>query len=104
MTKKVNFMTDEKYIPKKSIKRSKTPGRTSKEKYYTQKKAREVGKRIHFEAVNMKVLEKRLKDELFVEKLLIKNNFYSKINKIYRLSNDTLYVLKVKLYKSPIKK
>ena len=101
MTKKVFFVIKNEPIGRrgKYIKRSKTPVRRSKVKYYTQKKAQSVGKRIELEMMNGKIFNKRLHNELFVEKLLIKNRHYSKINKIYRLSNSTLYVLKQTLTK-----
>jgi len=49
--------------------------------------------------MNKNLFNKRLFNELLVENLLIKYKIYSKINKIYRLTDNSLNILKFKLLK-----
>jgi len=97
--KRVRFKQEYVFKNKKEIKRSKTPCRKSNTKYYNQKKASNVGKRMHRELMNKNLFNKRLFNELLVENLLIKYQIYSKINKIYRLTDNSLNILKFKLLK-----
>jgi hypothetical protein len=95
--KKVRFECE--YFPtdKKKIKRSTTPCSRLDVRYYNQEKAIRVAKRIHSEIMNTNLFKKRLFNELLVENLLIKHHIYSKINKIYRLTDNSLNILKFKL-------
>ena len=81
-------------------KRKKTPSPSKKHlnlKYYNQNKAFSVASRIELELNNDSIFEKRLKEELIVENLLCRYQFYTQINKVYRLSNDALHGLKKRL-------
>ena len=97
--KRVRFLCE--YSPintyQKSRRRSLTPGKKISNAYYTQKKANNVGKRMHIETINDIICRNRINNESLVEKLLIKYKLYSKINKIYRLSDKTLHVIQIKL-------
>jgi hypothetical protein len=64
---------------------------------YNQQKALFVGNRLHKEIIDRKILDWRIKQEIIVEQLLIRNRLNDKVNKIYRLSNPALLLLKQKL-------
>ena len=64
---------------------------------YNQQQAHCVAKRIKVEINNPQLYELRHREELIVESLLARYNFYTKINKVYRLSNISLIVLKRRL-------
>ena len=66
-------------------------------KVYSERQALYVAKRIEEELKNPNMLQNRVRNELIVEQLLNKHRFYSKINKVYRLSDDTLIVLRKRL-------
>jgi len=64
---------------------------------YTQAKASIIAGRIETEVKNPHTLNSRQLEETTIENLLAKHRFYSQINKVYRLSNDALIVLKKRL-------
>lgn len=64
---------------------------------YTQTKAELVAARIELEVKNPHSLGIRQREETVVEHLLALNKFHSKINKVYRLSDTSLNVLKIRL-------
>ena len=64
---------------------------------YKQQQAYDVGGRIAQEVNNKQLLSVRSQQELIVEKLLARYKLHNTINKVYRLSNNALIVLKNKL-------
>jgi len=52
---------------------------------------------MEIEINNPKLFELRQREEVIVEHLLARYKFYTKINKVYRLSNTALIVLKKRL-------
>jgi hypothetical protein len=93
-----NGILEKTCLSTKSRKRKKTPFPKIKIKYtYNQQQARCVARRMEIELKNPKLLVFRQQEELIVENLLAHHNFYTKINRVYRLSNNALIVLKKKL-------
>jgi hypothetical protein len=83
---------------KSSLKRNKTPSpRNRYTKSYTPQNAYTVAERMEKEIKNPKLLELRWKQELIVENLLARNNMFVQINKVYRLSNEAIFVMKKRL-------
>lgn len=88
----------EKLINYRKIKRKKTSFLKNKiSNSYCQKKANIVANRIEIEVKNPKLLDKRQKQEIIAEQLLIKHKFYNKVNKVYRLTNSALKILTERL-------
>lgn len=66
-------------------------------KSYTPHQAYTVAGRMEKEINNPNLLELRSQQELIVEKLLARNKMFVQINKVYRLSNEAIFVLKKRL-------
>jgi len=66
-------------------------------KMYNETQARCVAERIENELKHPILLENRVRNERIIEHLLIYHKIYSKINKVYRLSNNTLIILRKRL-------
>jgi len=66
-------------------------------KSYTPHNAFTVAERMEKEIQNPNMLELRSRQELIVENLLARNKMFVHINKVYRLSNEAIYVLKKRL-------
>lgn len=94
-----NGKIEKKVISLESKKKIKTPFTTSRKlkKTYNQQQAQCVAGRIEMEINDMGLYEIRQREEIIVENLLLRYRFYTKINKVYRLSNYALIVLKKKL-------
>lgn len=83
---------------KSSLKRNKTPSRKNRYiKSYTPQNAHTVAERMEHEIKNPKLLDARWQQELIVENLLARNKMFPQINKVYRLSNEAIFVLKKRL-------
>jgi len=100
----ISILKEDGKIEKRSLsstskKRKKTlsPINRKLKKTYNQQQARCVAGRIETEINNPKLFELRQREEVIVENLLARYRFYTKINKVYRLSNNALIVLKKRL-------
>ena len=96
--KKISFSEDIVFIEKEdAIKKVKKPYAIRKNKNkYDQKQANLVAKRMENELKNPNVLFYRSREEEIVENLLIQYKLYHLLHKIYRLSDNSLLIIKEK--------
>ena len=94
-----NGTTEKTSFESKKVKRKKTPFIKCRNipQMYCQTKAHCVANRIESEVKNPHRLEKRQHEEMMAEKLLVQHQFYTKINKVYRLTDTALGILTRKL-------